>query len=114
MKKWLAFWCTEGFEYLDEITRYEKWDQEQLIDILSNRQPKPNPLGQLITLLRLRAQANLQRQYELYAFSSEPDIELDSLRSWSESSPQSLVDWIRKHGVKVYSDKNLDKPRVIT
>lgn len=113
MRKWIAFWCAEGFEYLDEITQYEHWEHKQLIDVLSDRKPKPNPLNQTISFLKLRARANIQRNYELYVFSSDPGIELESLKSWSENDPQSLVNWIRKNGIELYSDRNLNQKRVI-
>lgn len=112
MKKWIAYWCNEGFEYLDEITQYEHWDQEQLVDILADRKPQPNPLNELINNMTMRARFNPQRHYELYAFSSTSDLKLDDLKTWSEEEPQTFVNWIRGNGVKLYSDHD-PKPRKV-
>ena len=113
MKKWIAYWCNEGFEYLDEITQYEHWDQEQLIKILADRKTQPNPLNQLINNMTMQARFNSQRHYELYVFKSTSDLELDDLKAWSEGDPQSLVNWIRGNGVKLYSDRELNSSKVI-
>ena len=113
MKKWLAYWCNEGFEHIKEITQYEHWDQEQLVEILADRNPQPNPLNQLINNMTLRARFNSQRQYELYVFKSTSDLELADLTAWSEEDPQSLVNWIRGNGVKLYSDHDPKPRRVI-
>ena len=114
MRKWIAYWNIEGFECLEEITRYEHWERDQLLEILSDRPPQPNPLSRMITGMSLRARLNTQRQYELYVFSSDPDIEPESLKSWAERDPQSLVVWIRKNGIKIHSDRNPSRKRVIT
>lgn len=113
MKKWLAYWCNEGFEHIKEITQYEHWGQQQLIDILSDRQPQHNPLNQLINNMTLRARFNPQRSYELYVFKSTADLELQDLQDWASSDPQTFVNWIRGNGIKLYSDHEPNLHRVI-
>ena len=113
MKKWLAYWCNEGFEYLKDVTEYEHWDQQNLVEVLSDRRPQPNPVYQLINHMTMRARFNAQRHYELYAFSSTADLELEDLQSWADTDPQSLVNWIRGNGVKLYSDRDPKPRRVI-
>jgi len=56
-------------------------------------------------MMKLRAQANMQRVYEIYIFSTEDDIEFKDIEDWMIADPQSLVNWVRKnHSVKIYSD----------
>lgn len=105
MKKWLAYWCSEGFEYIGEISQYEHWDKEILFDILRNQKPKPNPLDGMINNMRMRALFNNQRNYEIYAFTSTDDLELPDLKTWSDEDPKSFVNWIRGNGIKIYSDR---------
>jgi hypothetical protein len=51
----------------------------------------------------LRARANNQRHYEIYGFTSHESEEW--VRDIFESEPQTIVNWIRDNGVKIYSDK---------
>jgi hypothetical protein len=113
VKKWLAYWCNEGFECLKEVTEYEHWDQQNLVEVLSDRRPQPNPVYQLINNMTMRARFNAQRHYELYAFSSTADLELEDLQSWADTDPQSLVNWIRGNGVELHSDRDPSPRRVI-
>jgi len=112
-KQWIAFWCSEGFEYIEDISMYRTWEEEQLLTILRDQKPLPNPLNQIISTMRIRGQVNSHRLYELYAFTSNDDITKDTLMSIIEDNPQFLVDWIRKNGVKIYSGHQPERPRVI-
>lgn len=102
----LAYWCNEGFEALEDITKYEKWDQLQLIELLKDNKATKNPLWGMIGHMKLRMRFNPQREYELYAFMSTPSVNHEDILEWMRNDPQSLVDWIRKNGVKIASDKN--------
>ena len=53
-------------------------------------------------MLLLRARVNSQRQYEIYEFNST--LSYTELKDAFNTSPQPIVEWIRKNGVKVYSD----------
>ena len=114
MKKWLVYWCNEGFEHIREITQYERWEQQQLVDILSDQPPRSNPLNQLINNMTMRARFNSDRHYELYAFKSTDDLELQDLQDWANSEPQSFVNWIRGNGVKIHSDRDPRPQKAIT
>lgn len=116
MRYYLAFWGNEGFESIQDITKFEKWDQTQLMMILSEKQDKtePSPLGVMIGHMKMRARFNSQRECEIYAFSSDDGIELDDLKEWEERDVQGLVNWIRDNGLEVYSDKSTQKRKVIS
>jgi hypothetical protein len=116
MRYILAAWDSEGFETLQDITHFhpENFEKGQLIEILSGRKKSENPLGQQITMMKLRAQANMQRVYEIYMFTTTDDIEFKDVEDWMIADPQSLVNWVRKnHAVKIYSDYNPNKRRAI-
>ena len=107
MRYILAAWDSTGFETLQDITHFhpENFGKGQLIEILSGHRKTENPLGRQISMMRLRAQANLQRVYEIYIFSTEDDIEFKDVEDWKISDPQSLVNWVRtNHTAKIYSD----------
>lgn len=104
----LAYWSNEGFEALEDITRYENWDHVTLLETIkqSKKVDRPNPLWQMIGHMKMRMRFNPQREYELYAFMSTSSVTHDDLVEWMDRDPQSLVDWIRKNGVVIASDKN--------
>jgi hypothetical protein len=107
MRYILASWDQEGFECLQDVTHFhpENFEKSQLIEILSGHKKTKNPLGQQIAMMRLRAQANTQRCYEIYMFTTLDDIEFKDVEDWMIGDPQSLVNWVRtNHAVKIYSD----------
>jgi hypothetical protein len=107
MRYILAAWDSTGFETLQDITHFhpENFEKTQLIEILSGHTKSKNPLGQQISMMKLRAQANMQRVYEIYIFSTNDDIEFKDVEDWMIGDPQSLVNWVRtNHTVKIYSD----------
>ena len=116
MSKYLAYWCNEGFESLTDISKFEKWEQEQLVQILASKQDRtePNPLNPMIQSMILRARFNPQREYELYAFAATDSVDPVAINEWMDRDPQSFVDWIRENGVKIHSDRNTVAKRIIS
>lgn len=55
----------------------------------------------------LRAKTNTQRQYEIYEFLST--LSYEDLKLSFSIQPQDTVDFIRKHGYKIYSDRTEKK-----
>lgn len=102
---YIAMWCTEGLEYLENMSDFEK---KVTMALLSGKaKPSPPPLE----MMKLRARVNSQRVYEIYVFPVAPTISEDALREMFEQDPQPLVEWIRENGEKVYSDHHPAKPR---
>ncbi|MEY4331954.1 MAG: hypothetical protein RLZZ196_692 [Bacteroidota bacterium] len=112
-KLFLGFWCNEGFEHLEDISKYEHWEQEQLVRLLKDETISPNPLGKLVGCLRLRAQFNTQRHYELYSFNVDSSLTEQDVRELAKSNPQYLVNWIRDNGQKIYSDRKTTKDVIV-
>ena len=105
----IAMWDCNGLEYIDDVTADEQrvmW--EKLQGKSSPRHALANPFH-----LRLRAQANPQRNYEIYLFSVDDGITKQDLVEAFDTSPQYMVDHIRKNGECFYSDRASQKERVI-
>lgn len=97
----LAMWDMHGLEYLVDITADEQrvvW--EKLQGKNSPRHSYANPLH-----LKLRAQANVQRHYEIYLFSVSEGITEEDVRQMFENSPQHAADTIRQIGNCYHSDR---------
>lgn len=112
MRYFLASWDEEGFECLQDITKYHEdtWDKAELIEILKGNKERPaaNPLMQQLTSMKLRARFNTHRFPEIYAFKADDGIEESQVHAWRDTDPQSLVDWIRKNGICVVSHRRTE------
>jgi hypothetical protein len=103
----LASWCSDGFECLQDITSLhpDHFEKGQIIEALKGNAPEKNPLYHQITMMQLRARYNSQRQYEIYVFATEENVEFKDIQDWMEEDPQSLVEWIRiNYHSKIHSD----------
>ena len=96
---YLAFWDCNGFEYLDDITRFhpDVWAKQHLFDSIKNSKVTKQTGFPPIHALEMRARFNSQRNYGLYVFTSTEDVDLEAIKAWSETDPQGLVDWIREN-----------------
>ena len=94
-KLYIAYWDTLGFECILDVTSYDK---KAMWAALSDKSvPNVIPLHQMI----MRAKVNPQRFPEIWTFQSEVDRE--TLITYSNDSPQALVDAIREDGNKVFA-----------
>ena len=94
-------WCSEGLECVIDITAEEKkcmWAE------LRGKKYTP---GFSLDTLKLRAQFNSQRHYEIYTIDSG-DFSLTDVRNLFERTPQAIVDFIRANGTMIYSDRVTD------
>lgn len=116
MRYILASWDSEGFECLQDVTKFhpESWEKEQLLDALKGNKIQRNPLTQQIESMKLRARFNTQRTPEIYIFTTDESIEFKDVEDWMIADPQGLVNWIRKnHWNKVWTDYNPTRRKVI-
>lgn len=111
--QYLAYWSSEGLESIQDISRYspDNWKKQEMIDKIAGKNTPLNPLHSMLTLMEIRARANEQRCYELYAF--ECDASLESLQQLFLDTPQMIVDLIRERGVKIFGNP-VNKTPVIT
>ena len=94
-------WCSEGLECVIDITEEQK---KSMWAELRGRKYTP---GFSVDTLKLRAQFNSQRHYEIYIFDSG-DFSLTDVRNLFERTPQAIVDFVREYGTKIYSDRVRD------
>ena len=107
MKQYLAMWVMYGLEFLFDK---DKWEKEYMWSILSEKNKPDTPS---IQMMILRAKANPQRCYEIYAFNADNDLTEESIRLAFESAPQGMVDFIRANGKQIYSDRSEKKAVII-
>jgi hypothetical protein len=99
--QFLVMWCNEGLEYVADITADQQrvmWEKLQGRD--SPKHSYANPLH-----LRLRAQYNPQRHYEIYFIDAQEGITEEDIRDMFRASPQTAADTIRERGECFYSDR---------
>lgn len=70
-------------------------------------------ISRMLWAMKLRANANTQRHYEIYSLRTSPNITQQELEKLFEDNPQSIVDLIRQKGVEIYSNRALGKPKII-
>jgi len=58
-----------------------------------------------LSMMMMRARANLQRSYEIYSFTTV-DMDYDDVKSMFETDPQVMVNAIREQGHMIHSDYN--------
>lgn len=104
MTVYVASWCSEGLEGLFNWTADE---HNRLFVVLQSGKP-PMPASSIISTMVMRARANPQRHYEVYAFNAS--LEDEEVRELFETQPQATVDWIREHGEKIFSDRANPNP----
>jgi hypothetical protein len=114
MKHYIAFWSSEGFESITDITEYdpEHWNLDNAQRVLQGDNTLPNPVNHMLMTMTLRARYNSQRFYEIYSFSADDDLDQETLNIWSADNPQGAAEWIRNNGNRIYSDR-VKKDRVL-
>lgn len=114
-KHFFAVWCNNGFETLIDLTQeaeeYQKWQKDMVVRILEDNPLRPSFKGISFLPYMLRARYNSYRHYEMYAFSST--MTREELMEVIASTPQILVDWIRKFGIKISSSGGSNKDEIV-
>ena len=99
MKNFVVMWCNEGLECVIDVTA-DKYNA--LITRLKGEEfiPQHN-----LFHMRLRAQYNPQRHYEIYFVGVDDEIKTQDITEMFEADPQSAADTIRQRGECFYSDR---------
>ena len=117
MRYWLVSWDCHGVEFLEEITEHhpDNWAKQHLFECIKNSKVTEKQLGFNLTALKLRAQFNPQRHYEIYVFTSDSSIGSTEISEWFTLDPQGFADWVREnHNYKIWDDRaRSDKKPVI-
>lgn len=101
-QKYIVSFDNQGFELICNITSYER--QRLLADISGKDIRAPFSLQ----LLVMRANANPQRNPEIWAFSTTDSISEEDLVNLSRERPQETADMIRKNGKCLFRTKHKD------
>jgi len=113
--RFVAMWDMTGLECLINVTKLDKdhaqWEKENIFRILKDQDRTIKPAHVPLDMMIMRARANSQRHYEIYAFDSE--LSEQDIREIFEDSPQVMADAIRNVGHKFYSDRANKKQQVI-
>jgi hypothetical protein len=105
----VVVWDNLGLEYIGDITLDE---QQRTWSALKGEKLKytiPN-----LEHLKLRAQFNPQRHYEIYLVNAVDGITADDIRDMFEANPQMSADTIRRLGHCLYSDRAQQDKILIT
>jgi hypothetical protein len=99
--QFIVMWCNEGLEYVADVTADQQrvvWENLQGRD--SPRHAYANPFH-----LKLRAQFNPQRHYEIYIVDGADGIGEEDIRQMFLNDPQGSADLIRSQGIVFHSDR---------
>ena len=97
--QFVVMWSNEGLEYVGDVTAEQGKKSWAALKGEEHR-GMPNLLH-----MRLRAQANSQRHYEIYFVDAVEGITEDDIRDMFTASPQTAADTIRELGECFYSDR---------
>lgn len=109
MHQFVVMWSCEGLEYVGDVTADNQrvmWENLQGRD--TPRHALANPFH-----LRLRAQYNPQRHYEIYFIDVEEGISEEDIKEMFKSNPQTIVDTIREKGDCFYSNRAEKTPVIV-
>jgi len=98
--QFVVMWDCHGLEYIGDVTMAEQNRTWAALKGESATTTIPNLLH-----LKLRAQYNMQRHYEIYFFNATDGITSEDIREMFEANPQVAADTIRRIGHCFHSDR---------
>ena len=115
MRYYLVSWDNLGVEFFEEITEHhpDNWARGHLFDSIKQSKKVEKPMSFSIQSLKLRAQFNSHRHYEIYVFDATKGITAEDIRDMFEASPQTAADTIRRIGTVFYSDRQTQKAAIV-
>jgi len=107
--QFVIMWDCNGLEYIGDITAD---DQRMIVESLRGKESPRRALANPYHL-RLRAQFNPQRHYEIYIVEATDGITESDIRDMFEADPQTAADTIRELGTMFYSDRATQKVAIV-
>lgn len=95
-------WDMTGLECVIDVGAIHS---EEVMAALRSEQPKGSSIGSIVHKLRLRAQYNLQRHYEIYTIHTAKSISKEDLENMFEQDAQAAANLIRAKGKALYDDR---------
>lgn len=103
--KWFVVWDCNGLEYLVNASAYEKeykkWDQHRMLATVAGDPIPPQPKTVPLQLLKIRARANMHRNYRMYLFATEGLTE-DDVRTAFETDRNFITSFIEENGTRIH------------
>jgi len=97
-RQWVVLFDTLG---VDTLIPWDDLKGDNILDVLSGKKPKEN-LSKRISMMIIRAQANIQRWPEIWAYDTSEDWSYEEMRRQWESAPQATADTVREHGTNLF------------
>jgi hypothetical protein len=97
--QFVVMWDCNGLEYVGDITL-----EQGLKTWASLKGEEYRGMPNLLHL-RLRAQANDQRNYEIYFVDAQEGITTQDIQSMFEADPQTAAETVRRLGQMFYSNR---------
>jgi hypothetical protein len=97
-RQWVVLFDTLG---VDTLLPWDELKGDDMLDILSGKKPK-NRLNGRISMMIMRAQANMQRWPEVWAYDTADDIDEPDMREMWQTTPQVLADLVRQKGTNLF------------
>jgi hypothetical protein len=116
MRYYIVSWDCHGVEFFEEITEHhpDRWAEQFLFDTIKASKRVEKKMGFSIQMLKMRAQANTHRHYEIYVFTSDDEIGPDEIQTWFTADPQGFANWVRaNHNYKIHDDRTTKKPVIV-
>jgi hypothetical protein len=106
--KFIIMWDENSLECIIpiDVNKINNYENDLLIAKLADDSEPSNEylnkLDQTLMILKMRAQVNNQRNYEIYLLTTEPSIDQKTLEYYFENNPQMIVDIIRNKGTNMF------------
>ncbi len=104
---YICMWDCNGFEVIKDCS---SWERQSLLDTIAGKKLSTPPIN--LQAMTMRAGFNPQRNYEIWTFNTEEDLDEDTLWGYAETNPQALVDMIRARGKQLHSNTKNTEPRI--
>jgi hypothetical protein len=107
---YLFMWNCHGIESIVPITQYEDQHKLDIWNILQEKPTGKNPIDDILGAMTMRARFNAERSYEIYAMDCDDGITEEDLFQFWDASPQTAADLTREKGVRLFSNRNKNRP----
>jgi hypothetical protein len=107
---YLFMWNCHGIESIVPITQYEDQHKLDIWNILQEKPTGKNPIDDILGAMTMRARFNAERSYEIYAMDCDEGITEEDLFSFWDTAPQAAADLTRERGVRLFSNRNKNRP----
>lgn len=90
---------------LESAVRIDDFEKQRMLAILKGEDPNKIAVPLSLTMWQLRAQANMQRYYEIYIIETTDDVSIQDIVDAFERAPQAMADRVREIGHKIYGHR---------